>query len=483
MQESDAEKIARLEHRITQLEAENERLRRAWEEALRAANRQAAPFSCRHPKAHPAKPGRKPGTAYGRRCRRAVPARIDERIDVLLPARCPHCGGGVEEAGVVRQYQTEIPPPRVEHIEFRIHVGRCRHCRRLVQGRHPRQTSDAVGGAASQLGPRALALAAVLNKQLGLPYGKTAAVLEQGWGLRVSRGGLCQALARLGRKAEPTYARLVERIRASPSVTPDETGWKVSGRLWWMWAFSSEAVTVYAIQPGRGLEQAAAVLGADFAGFLVRDGWSVYRQFAQAAHQTCLAHLLRRCRGMIEVSRGRGALFPRAVASLLASALALRQRSLSEAYPRIRAGGDAGTPGSRHGSAAHAAAPRNQRLARHLQQERDALFTFLYCPGLEATNWRAEQAIRPMVVTRKVWGGNRTPTGAHAKRPAQRFANLPPTASLCHPPAGPPALLAAAAHPESQSGPFTLNKYKYYKSRESHDSVVQEQGKNVARQH
>jgi transposase len=39
----------------------------------------------------------------------------------------------------------------------------------------------------------------------------------------------------------------------------------------------------------------------------------------------------------------------------------------------------------------------------------------LYCSGLEATNWRAEQAIRPMVVTRKVWGGNRTPAGARTQ--------------------------------------------------------------------
>src|ERR1019366_1624679 len=57
----------------------------------------------------------------------------------------------------------------------------------------------------------------------------------------------------------------------------------------------------------------------------------------------------------------------------------------------------------------------NQRLAHHLLRERDAVFPFLYCPGLEATNWRAEQAIRPMVVTRKVWGGNRTARGANTQ--------------------------------------------------------------------
>jgi hypothetical protein len=56
--------------------------------------------------------------------------------------------------------------------------------------------------------------------------------------------------------------------------------------------------------------------------------------------------------------------------------------------------------------------PENQRFAGHLLRERDAVFTFLHCLGLDATDWRAEQVLQPMVVTRKVWGGNRTPAGA-----------------------------------------------------------------------
>ena len=46
-----------------------------------------------------------------------------------------------------------------------------------------------------------------------------------------------------------------------------------------------------------------------------------------------------------------------------------------------------------------------------------ALFTFLRLPGVPATNWMAEQALRPAVVNRKVWGGNRTWNGArHQER-------------------------------------------------------------------
>ncbi len=411
------QEIARLQRELQELKAENERLRRALEEALRAAKRQAAPFSRRHPKAHPQKPGRKAGKRYGRRCRRKIPRHVDEIVEVPLPQQCPQCGDRLQETEVVSQYQTEIPLPRVETIEFRIHVGRCCGCQRRVQGRDRRQSSNAIGSAASQLGPRAVALATELNKGLGLPYGKTATVLARAFGLQVSRGGLCQALQRMAKKAQPSYEVLVDRIRSEPSVTPDETGWKVGGRLWWMWVFSSPHFTVYSIQPGRGFPQAAAILGADFAGFLVRDGWSVYRRFLQALHQTCLAHLLRRCREMILTAGDDRAQLPRQVQTILQSAVRLRDRRDQK---QISEHGMAVARGQLEARLDDVLQrrwrdPANRRLAKHLFRERDAVFTFLYCAGLEATNWRAEQAIRPMVVTRKVWGGNRTPVGAQTQ--------------------------------------------------------------------
>ena len=67
-------------------------------------------------------------------------------------------------------------------------------------------------------------------------------------------------------------------------------------------AQSSRRVRFHALQTSDALGAAAAqlgppaVLGADFAGVLVRDGWAPSRRFTAAAHQTCLAHLLRRCR-------------------------------------------------------------------------------------------------------------------------------------------------------------------------------------------
>jgi transposase len=185
----------RLEKENERLKKETERLRRELEAALRASKRQAAPHSRGTLRANPQRPGRKPGRRYGRQACRPIPARVDERITVPLPECCPHCGGGVERERCETQYQEEIVRRTLVRC-FDIAVGRCRDCQRRVQGRHPLQTSDAVGVGNVQLGPEALTLAAILNKQMGLSLGHTRQVLSGGFGLEVSRGGLYRALAR-----------------------------------------------------------------------------------------------------------------------------------------------------------------------------------------------------------------------------------------------------------------------------------------------
>ena len=100
------------------------------------------------------------------------------------------------------------------------------------------------------------------------------AVLSAPLGLTVTPDGLVHALHRAARHAAPTYGALRETVRHSPMVTPDETGWRVGAELQWLWVAATPSATVYAIQPGRGFDEAAALLGADFAGALVRDGWA-----------------------------------------------------------------------------------------------------------------------------------------------------------------------------------------------------------------
>jgi transposase len=397
-----------------QLERENERLQRELDAALRASKRQAAPHSRGTPKATPKRPGRKPGAHYGQPACRPIPAHVDEQITVPCPARCPHCGGDVEPERCAPQYQEDIVRRTVVR-RFDITIGRCRQCQRPVQGRHPLQTSDAVGVGRVQVGPQALALAAILTKRMGLSLGHTRQALAAGFELAVSRGGLARALARLAERAAPTYAGLRAAVRQSPVVGLDETGWKVGGRLQWLHVAVTAQVVVYAIQPGRGYAQAVALVGVRYAGVLVHDGWKPYYRFEAAQHQSCLAHLLRRCRDLtLAAATAAARAFPRAVTALLRASLALRDR---HAQGTVSGHGLRVATGRLEAHLARLLArprrtPAHRRLARHLAHERPALFTFLRQPGLPATNHATERAVRGMVIARKVWGGNRTWAGA-----------------------------------------------------------------------
>ena len=265
------------------------------------------------------------------------------------------------------------------------------------------------------LGPRAVALATELNKELGLSPQKTAKALGR-FGIQITAGGVVQAIARQARRLEPSYQALVEGVRASRTVAPDETGWRIGGQKAWLWAFAGEDVTVYLIARGRGYEQACEILGEDFSGVLERDGWAPYRQFTAARHQTCHAHLLRRSGELIASSVAGQARVPHAARRILKDALRLRdQRDVIDAEEfglRVR-------DLDERTDELLAMRPKhepNRRLLGHLRNEREHMFTFLTEPGVQATNWRAEQALRPAIVNRKNWGGNRTERGGRIQQ-------------------------------------------------------------------
>jgi hypothetical protein len=167
------------------------KLERELEEARRAAKRQTAPFSRGEPSGRPRRAGRRFGGEHGRHGHREPPGEVDEELDASLADRCA-CGGEILEERIEYRYQDELPEPRRLRRRFAVHIGKCRCCGRRHQGQHPFQTSDALGAAACMLGPRAMALAAELNKGLLGSRRRRPRRRWPGAGSRSQRAGLCR---------------------------------------------------------------------------------------------------------------------------------------------------------------------------------------------------------------------------------------------------------------------------------------------------
>jgi transposase len=408
-----------LRQKIAELEAKVEQLTRVLEQSQRAAKRQAAPFSKGTLQPHPKKPGRKRGRRHGRHGHRPSPSpeQIDEVHEANLPEACPACGGDIDETHVVQQYQTEIPRKPI-HRQFNIHCGACGRCGQALQGRHPLQTSDATGAAASQLGPDAQAAIVYLNKHAGLSHGKIVHAMHTLYGINLSRGASAQVVLRAGQRLQPAYQEIQQQLQVAAVITPDETGWRIGGLLVWLHAWvGDDSVTCYHIDPQRSSDALQQVVGVDWSGVLVHDGWASYDQFTEACHQQCQAHVLRRAHGVEEAAAGRARAFPRQVIDLLQESLAVRDR-----FAKRQASEAARQKAHDHFTQRLLDLTRNpradavnERLAAHLYHHGEQWFMFLLDPTIPATNYRGEQAIRPAVVNRKVWGGNRTAAGARAQ--------------------------------------------------------------------
>jgi hypothetical protein len=406
--------IAELRAENARLAAANDQLRETirqlqerLEELERQAHRSAAPFRRddrnKKPPGQHGRPGRKPGHPPAYRVR---PEHIDERIEVPLTA-CPRCGGVVIGVDACEQFIEDLPPIRPHVTHLLTYAGVCPQCG-PVRSTHPMQVSTATGAAGTHLGARALALAAQLNKQFGVTTRVCTRILQTFGGLRITPGGLVQAMHRMADKAHNWYDGLVTTLRSQPSVHVDETSWWVGGPGHWLWVFTCPTCTVYHVDASRGRNVVLDRLGEDFSGVLVSDCLASYENLPYTM-QKCYVHHLR----AIAESRERAppeshADFDR-LAALLKAALCLkklRPELTPEEYARRRTGLDATADRLLTTPTGPAA-----KVALRLRKRRRWLFTFLDQEGVPADNNAAERALRPAVIARKLSCGNKTPRG------------------------------------------------------------------------
>jgi transposase len=408
---ADAQRLATEVQRLTQ---ENTELKTSLaaaleriEELQRIKARQAAPFR-RDKKGGDGKPGRKPG---GRGTQRQRPPVIDREINVPLEAtKCPKCECPLDERQPLTQIIEEIPPIRPEVTRLTTWQSTCPCCGETVRSTHPLQVSLAQGAAGIHLGPRATALATILKSHFGLTLRKTASILRQGFNLSITAGGISQLLHRVAQKSKPNYDELLEQIRGSDAVYADETSWYVGQPKAYLWVFTTLQHTLYHVDESRGRPVAEKILG-DFDGVLVTDCAPMYNAIDCEQHK-CIAHHLKVLReqrarednpdprylnacekfwqDVIGLTKARDDL-PAAEFDAQHAALKIRLEKLLNQPVR--------QPGDR------------KFQNRMLNVERESLLGCLN-HRVEPTNNRAERAIRPAVIARKLSCGNKTHRGA-----------------------------------------------------------------------
>ena len=400
--------------RLAELAARVAELTRRLEEATRAGKRQAAPFRKGPPKPSPKNPDASPGRAHGPHGHRPLPpGSVAERHQAPLPDACPHCHGPLIETGTAERFQTEIPrTPLIR--QFTVHLGHCTDCGRRTQGRHPLQTSDALERGGQSDRPR--------RPGRGGPVAHSGRAVPRQSGGRVwvpvrdrpFAWGMCPDQRSVGHPPGARVPGILVSIRTSKHLSADETGWRVGGHNAWLHVWVGDEATGYAIDSQRSADALERVIGADWSGVLGHDGYGTYDRFGHAVHQSCLAHVLRRARELLADATRGAVRFPRQLIALFTAAIHRRNQLAGRVEPdqereRQRAGFDDRLLALVR---TRRVVPAYATLAKHLHKHLEQWFSFVFDPQVEPTNWKAEQAIRPAVVNRKVWGGNRTRTGA-----------------------------------------------------------------------
>ena len=214
-------------------------------------------------------PGRKaghPGT------QRPVPIQVDDTKEHSLE-NCPHCNTPLRETLEARERYTEdVPMVKPVVIRHRIHRKYCTRCKKIVEPK----IQDALPR--SRIGLNVVIVTAYLHYFLNVSLGSIKAWLSTFTTFQIAPGALTQAWAKLAEIARPQYDEIREQAQQSAVLHADETGWRVQGRSWWLWCFTSKNLVYFLINRSRASPVIKKAFGRFFQGILITDFFGAYNK-------------------------------------------------------------------------------------------------------------------------------------------------------------------------------------------------------------
>jgi len=341
-----------------------------------------------------------------------------QRVEHVLE-QCPDCGTRLSGGSTHHTREViELPQVPVEVTEHAYIARTCPGCRRRCV---PPAQLEGVALGQQRLGINLLSLIAALREEARLPFRTIQRYLDTVHGLRLSVGAIVAATQRVARLAQGVMREIAERVRGSPVVHADETGWREDGHNGYVWTFSTATARLF-LRRNRGKAVVDEALGEEFAGVLVSDFYAAYHHY-DGPKQRCWAHLLRdihdqrvlypQDRSLARWADAVHKLYDQAKAfthpserQRRAVQLALEHRLLSLCRPYVD-------------DPVAAQAKLCRRIENHIKSlprtGYGELFVLMAEPEVPPDNNAAERSLRHVVISRKISGGTRSQQGTEAK--------------------------------------------------------------------
>jgi transposase len=410
--------IAELRQQLAEL---RQQIRHLQEQLGRNAANSSLPPSANPPAAP--KPvvktptGNKPGGQQGHppRLRLRLPPERLAQVVHHRPQRCDRCQAplphdpGPEDPPPTWHQVAELPPLAAVVVEHQGHTRHCPCCGTANRAPIPEEIR------AHSVGPRLAAFMAYLRGAHQVSLRGVEEIVETAFDVPMSLGAVSQLEAQTSAALAVPHAEAVAEVRQAPVKNADETSWKWSGKLCWLWLAATGTVAVFVIHGRRGLTGLQALLGETIRGILCSDRWSAYGCVPAERRQVCWSHLKRDFAGLA----GRGTAAARWLAEVgLATGGLLfhwwnayrggtisRAELIQELEPVRESFREALELGCARRDAKVVA------LCENLLALEPALWTFLYEEGVEPTNNHAERLLRRGVLWRKRSFGSRSEGG------------------------------------------------------------------------
>lgn len=376
-------------------------------------------YQCNNRPGSKRKPGKQPGAkGVGRRVELPITGK-----KIHKASKCAACGESFAEevpfqskTGLyVLDIERETCGIQVTHVKH-LYGERLCHCGHLTQTKPARCEEEPEWTVPlSQwhlVGPTLASLIISLSLRMRLSRPRIREFLQDWLGITLSTGCINQCITEGGRAAAPLEDELVAEIQQSELLYADETGWKESGRTVWLWVLRTATVTYYMI--GRRSWDVIADVMEQFAGWLMSDGYGQYRKYGKRLR--CLAHIIRKARGLAESCHPEVAefgkkvlenlrLFIKGIYEARGDPTIDLPKKFSQELTQLK------ELSEQHRDHQH---DKTRKLARELLNDWDAIWKVLEYPELPITNNVAERSLRHWVIARKISYGTRTKQGSHA---------------------------------------------------------------------